>query len=670
MAFITARVFASLLLFLVGTSTYAEVLEISVVPEDSGVSIAEGVGLERLAGFIKDRLAGAPDISAIEVSIKPGRYVLEKTFVLSPRDFFGRNIPIAIRAEKKGSVILSGLKRLSLFDLVKHGEIPAVIPANSYIYKATLPELAAINGEDATLGFAGKTKFSFPLLVANGKVVPYAALPFHGYSNISYSCEDRQNCISFEGIDLGSIGSLEMPFVKAFWFADWADSITPLQVNLVEGRSLGRVSKSASQFGFKSGQRGKIVNILSGLLSGPSWVFSPASQRAFLNVGHAITSDDEISISVLDELVRIEGMSNVLLDGLVLEGARKFGVRILGGNNNVVRRSVVVNMGEIGVWIDGASSGIEESKVFSAGTGGIVMHGGDRDTLSSGGVFSRRNEVCGIGWLVSTIYPSVFLDGVGNVVDGNLVSNSSHIGILAKGSDHKILFNRITNIGRDSGDVGAIYVGGRDWTARGTQVSRNYIFDVSAPGAYGERGIYLDDQVSGVSVTGNVIRNLRNGVFIGGGSDNKVVGNFIFNSMPAIHFDNRGVTWQHSVSTDNSDRFLTTARRFLKADSIYFDRYPELRNFTMEQLWVPKRNVVSRNSVVFSDGEPLRAYSKDVSEQILAKNIWHKCKDAASCDLIYDERLNMMLLEDVVNPAGVFFGENREGYHCLMYENR
>ena len=79
---------------------------------------------------------------------------------------------------------------------------------------------------------------------------------------------------------------------------------------------------------------------------------------------------------------------------------------------------------------------------------------------------------------------------------------------------------------RQTDDVGAIYTG-RDWTGQGSMVVENTIYDVHGNGRHGASAIYLDDQASGITVTGNTIYDVDRGVLIGGGRDNRVVDNSI-----------------------------------------------------------------------------------------------------------------------------------------------
>ena len=53
-------------------------------------------------------------------------------------------------------------------------------------------------------------------------------------------------------------------------------------------------------------------------------------------------------------------------------------------------------------------------------------------------------------------------------------------------------FNEIHDIAKETGDVGAFYIG-RNWTCRGNIIRYNYFHHLFGPGLHGVRAVYLDD---------------------------------------------------------------------------------------------------------------------------------------------------------------------------------
>ena len=98
----------------------------------------------------------------------------------------------------------------------------------------------------------------------------------------------------------------------------------------------------------------------------------------------------------------------------------------------------------------------------------------------------------------------------------------------------------------DTSDAGAIYAG-RNWTSRGTVIESNYIYNLKSriDSDSWVIGVYLDDQLSGTAVDGNVFRDVDLPVLVGGGRDNRISKNlFIASKSNPIMLDLRGLNWQ------------------------------------------------------------------------------------------------------------------------------
>ena len=627
-------------------------------PDSEGV--IHTLGLSRIEEVVRAGVRRMRSLTAIDIALEPGRHQITAPVVITRESLGGVDTAIRFHPRSEGRVLLSGLVRVDSFVLAD-----GVLGLPSQVYQGKLPGGAFSAEAPSALAFAGATKYGYPMLVFNGRAVPYSVLPLNRYGTLGYTCGERSSCFSITGVDLSRLRPSQSLLVHAFWDSDWADSVSPMSIRADGGKLVGLVGSDASQFGFREGQRAQVMNVLEGLEASPGWAFDPETMVGYLNVGRQIRDSDVVEVSVTDELLQFRGVSNLSIEGLDFEGARKIGVKIVGGANNTVRDSTFRSFGEVAVWIESRLSGIEKSSIASVGTGGIVLRGGGRDNLVSGGVFARSNKICGVGWFVNTRYPAIFLEGVGGEVEGNWISDVAYIGVLAKGNDHIIASNVLTRIGLAAGDVGALYVGGRDWTARGSVVRGNYIFDVHAPGRLGERGIYLDDQVSGVRVEGNVVRGVRNGIFVGGGSDNLIRGNLIFDSDPPFHIDNRGETWQHKIAMDPSERFQSSLAANLREGRPYAERYPELASLEKDRPWVPKRNVIDRNFFL-NDGRP-SVFSPDLLAKIERENRFAVCSGRVECLLEFERVAKIIGLSAVLTKYDEYSASPWVGDECRVF---
>ena len=123
----------------------------------------------------------------------------------------------------------------------------------------------------------------------------------------------------------------------------------------------------------------------------------------------------------------------------------------------------------------------------------------------------------------------------------------------------------------------------------------NTVYDVHGVGRHGASAIYLDDQASGITVTGNTIYDVDRGVLIGGGRDNLVVDNSIRDARICIALDARGLTWQKATTDDPAGVLRRALAQVPFAEEPYLTRYPQLHNILDDDPGEPKRNRIEGN---------------------------------------------------------------------------
>ena len=126
-------------------------------------------------------------------------------------------------------------------------------------------------------------------------------------------------------------------------------------------------------------------------------------------------------------------------------------------------------------------------------------------------------------------------------------------------------------------------------------VVENTIYDVHGNGRHGASAIFLDDQASGITVTGNTIYDVDRGVLIGGGRDNRVVDNSIRDAQICIALDARGLTWQKATTDDPAGVFRRALAQVPFAEEPYLSRYPQLQGILADDPGEPKRNLIEGN---------------------------------------------------------------------------
>jgi parallel beta-helix repeat protein len=218
----------------------------------------------------------------------------------------------------------------------------------------------------------------------------------------------------------------------------------------------------------------------------------------------------------LSTLIQLDNVTGITLQGLTFQhtGGDSAALVLTKADSNNIAGNLFSHTGE--------------GLLLSDGSGGNVVSGNEFDSSSTCAVEVQNtsnhnrfdsNLVNGTG-AIGTKGGGFFLHGANyNIISHNQVENTSGIGIGIENWDAdtvnvgNIISDNIlnnTNINPLSVDSGAIYLLGRSEIYTRTLISGNYITrTVPLPATDAHIvGIYLDDYTSGVSVSGNIVKDV------------------------------------------------------------------------------------------------------------------------------------------------------------------
>jgi len=331
-----------------------------------------------------------------------------------------------------------------------------------------------------------------------------------------------------------------------------------------------------------------------------------------------------VEVSVAAGLIEIAGANHVRLEGLTFERVRGDAVTITGGDDVILEDCTIRWSGGRGLVVDGAThSGVRRSVIADTGEGGVYLSGGDRARLAPADNFVEDSVLVRFARLGRTYKNAVTIDGVGMRVTGNLMAHAPHFAIRFQGNDHEIAFNEVFDVANDTSDAAAIYTG-RDIAAQGTRVHGNFLHDIrprpDAMPSFEVKGIYLDDMASGTAIEGNLFLRVQQPVFVGGGRDNAVTGNVFIASPPAFFLDGRGEVWAAPpiTSADNPVRAAFDAVPATRPP--WTNRYPGLARLLTDEPLAAKRNAF-RDNLLVESGPPRIEQGADPRRQVIEGNI-------------------------------------------------
>lgn len=381
-------------------------------------------------------------------------------------------------------------------------------------------------------------------------------------------------------------------WLYGYWKFDWADE--SIRADAIDPATGAITLAHPHPFGLAKGAPFYAENLLEELdAPGEYYIDRTAFRLYFIPPEGA---PEPLRLSMAGEpFIVASKVSKLSVAGIDFAFSRGDGVHFQNCDDSQIAGCRFFDLGGKAVAITGGhSSGVQSCDIWNTGEGGVVLDAGDRTTLTSANDYVNNCGIYNYERRSQTYRPAVLIDGCGNRVSHCSIHDAPHSAIIYQGNNHLLSYNDVYRTITRTGDGGVFYTG-RDWTARGTVISYNYFHDDFGQRKW-EPAVYLDDQASGVKVTGNRIERCHWGFLIGGGRDNIVTGNAIIDCDVAFDCDARGLGW----AAKSNQTLLSRLHSVPYQTEPWKSAYPALVNILSEDPMSPSANVIDGNLLVNS----------------------------------------------------------------------
>ena len=516
--------------------------------------------------------------TSIVVEVADGNYPV-KNLAFDAEDGGTKNCPVVYRAKNPGKAVLNGGYALTAADFSPVGD-PEILSrldrkAAEKVVCLSLFDRGVTAEDYGKLGAIGSyhtaarydgdwIQDQYCELFCGGRRMTMARWPDEGFANTitveseGYGLESRNSNheqradwyeirnpesdvyrISKEMADrIASWKTTEGVWMFGYWSYDWADGSSPIgsfdrEKCLLSPKFVAPYGANVDRVPFY------FFNVLEELDAPGEWYLDREKGMLYFYPPEGY-ENGEIMLSLSTApLIKVSGAAYLTFDGFTAEGTRGNGME-LEGDHLTVSNCLIKNVGGDALLMTGSFNLASRNEITRTGRGGITIDGGDREKLVAGESAAENNLIHDWSEIYLTYCPAVTLNGVGNICRHNEIFNSPHEAITFSGNDHLIEYNDIHDVCLRSSDAGAIY-SGRHWDWYGTRIQYNYIHEIGS-GNFIPNGIYLDDALSGITVTGNVMVNVRgNGMLLGGGRDLDVENNLIVACGSSLVYDARAI---------------------------------------------------------------------------------------------------------------------------------
>jgi parallel beta-helix repeat protein len=372
------------------------------------------------------------------------------------------------------------------------------------------------------------------------------------------------------------------------------------------------------------------------------WYYNPSVKKLSIYFGANAPSSYVIQTTTIENLIFSQSFSNVVLNNLNVKGANSNGIYIRSGSNMNVKNCDVAISGSTGILIKFQNQAkIENCTVTNSNNNGIDLgYTGDYATVRNNKV-TNTSMFAGLGGGGDGKGFGIQSHGNNTIIEYNDVRNTGYVGVTFGGNSTIVKNNYLDGYCLTKDDGSAIYAftGSANTNFTGRKVIGNIVMNgVGTPEGIDDHkplaeGIYMDDNSSGVEISGNTIANIPGkGLFLHNARNMTITNNTIFNNnvqLSLLH-DTKGDAIRNCTITNNNF-FSKLSSQSVSILSSIADDNSQIGRFDSNYYARPiDDRIVITNSYVNSSGrvnenvdlEGWKArYNKDAASKRTAKQI-------------------------------------------------
>jgi hypothetical protein len=556
------------------------------------------------------------------VIVAAGQYERRETFQLGPEDSGTAGAPVTWEAAQGECVRLTGgttVPAAAFQPVTDPGLLQRLDPAaRGQVRVADLQALGV--GALAEFPTAYHGAPPGPELYQGGGRLRIACWPNQGWATVARIIESGSR--PRDGDRRGLTGTFEYGddrpsrwraedgiWLQGYWCYDWYDEVIKVRAIAAATRriTLAVPHVYGLQQGNPSPRRFRALNVLEELDEPGEFVLDHARGRLYLWPA-AGRAGEPVTLATLDApIIRLQDAACITLRGFAVECGLDNGIDLEGGADCAIEACAVSNLRRLGIRVAGGRRHrVADCDLHDTGTGGLVLGGGDRKTLTPAGHEAVNNHIWRFSVHQLTSAYGLSFEGVGQRAAHNLIHDAPHQAIFVGGNDHVFEYNEVHRVCTETDDCGALYKG-RNPSCRGNVIRWNYWHDIGNAMGHGSAAVYFDDGDGGDLVLGNVFvrcgdpgRGSFGTVFSHGGHGLRAEQNMFIDCRRALG----SAPWNDArwrAALKGAEETFFPEKLLQEVDITrppYLTRYPELAHFMDPPPEAPRENRARLNLMV------------------------------------------------------------------------
>ncbi|MBI5474803.1 MAG: right-handed parallel beta-helix repeat-containing protein, partial [Ignavibacteriae bacterium] len=353
-----------------------------------------------------------PSGDTVVVYLRKGNYSLQKSLHLNMQDGGSSGKPVVWRSYPGEKVFLTGSRTIEGFTKVSDRSALQRIQQR-FRDRILQIELSTIGITDygKIMGRGGPGMELF----FDGKRMPIARYPNSGWLNIE-DVPQSGDTLYNRGLDRekrfkdGPVGRHYGKFqysgnrpdlwsseneisVHGYWTWDWSDSYQKVQSIDAESKTI-TIAPPHHHYGYTTNQRFYFLNILEELDTPGEWYLDRTNGVLYFWPPGPMRNGS-VTVSMLDApLISLDSASYLTIRDLNFGYSRNSGIIVSGGDHCVIGGCSFSFLGGDAVVLNnGSENGITGCDIFDVAVAGVMLGGGDRQTLMAGKNFATNNNI-------------------------------------------------------------------------------------------------------------------------------------------------------------------------------------------------------------------------------------------------------------------------------------
>lgn len=273
-----------------------------------------------------------------------------------------------------------------------------------------------------------------------------------------------------------------------------------------------------------------------------------------------------------DVNLTIQAKNYLTVKGITFEGANASGIYISSSDYVTIQECKIQYCGDAA--IDGAHNGGNNSlgfraindTIYHAQNQGIVLFGEFDGATISGCKIDSIGMFPGMNFNGDGQNNAIKLHGSNHIVEYNRIKDVGYNGIDFGGNHVKVRYNFIDGFGSVKDDVGGIYTTCFTTLWVGREIENNIVLNGwGAPGGraedtYSTTGIYADQREANLTISGNTVYNVGQGIYLHNAHECQVFGNTVYDAKAGALWIQHDTSWYYDPSRNleiRNNKFMT-----------------------------------------------------------------------------------------------------------------